>query len=176
MGIWDVNQTLLPCPNDSNWTLQQQSWKVRVELMSRKCLNWSTTLIPGFIVMLLWPRWNNDFGTSGAVWPIVKVEVWVEYNKLYFWTKPWFNTYVTQTLASSLNAVLLWALRNLSKSLIGNSGLICCDIFIFQIHMVTQLDSLIWVEVHFVLETLKQVSSSLEFIWIFEVSFKISKD
>ena len=100
----------------------------------------------------------------------------MEYNKLYFWTKPWFNSYVAQIVASSLNAVLLWALRTISKSLIGNNEFTCCDIFIFQIHMVTQLDSLIGVEVRFVLETMKQVSSSLEFIWIFEVSFKISKD
>ena len=61
-------------------------------------------------------------------------------------------------------------------SLIDNSELTCCDIFIFQIHMVTQLDSLIGVEVNFVLEKMKQVSSSLEFIWMFEVSFKFSKD
>ena len=106
-----------------------------------------------FIVMLFWPTRNHDFSTSGEVWPLIKVEVWVEYNKLYFCTKLWFNSYVTQIVASSLNAVLLWALRNLSKSLIGNSELTCCDIFIFHIHMVTQLDSLIWVEVHFVKET-----------------------
>jgi hypothetical protein len=26
METWDVNQTLQPYSNDSNWTLQQKSW------------------------------------------------------------------------------------------------------------------------------------------------------
>ena len=45
MGIWDVDQTLLPFPKDSNWTLQQKSWWVRVDQKSRKCLNRSKTII-----------------------------------------------------------------------------------------------------------------------------------
>ena len=63
-----------------------------------------------------------------------------------------------------------FGLRNLSKSLIGNSELTCCDIFIFKIHMVTLLDSLIWVEVHFVKETTKQVSWRLGHIWTFKIN------
>ena len=78
MGIWDVDQTLLPFPNDSNWTLQQKSWRVCVEQISRKCLNWSKTLISGFNEVLLWPRWTNGFCTRYEVWPLIKVEVWVE--------------------------------------------------------------------------------------------------
>ena len=57
----------------------------------------------------------------------------MEYNNLYFWTKPRFNSKVAQIVASSLNAVLFWPLGNISKSLIDNSELTCCDIFIFQI-------------------------------------------
>ena len=34
-----------------------------------------------------WPRSNNSVETSYEVWPLIKVEVLVEYNKLYFWTK-----------------------------------------------------------------------------------------
>ena len=78
MGIWDVDQTVLPFLNDSNRTLQQKSWRVHVEQMSRKSLNWSKTLIPGFNEMLLWPRWRNGFCTRYEVGPLIKVEVWVE--------------------------------------------------------------------------------------------------
>jgi hypothetical protein len=42
--------------------------------------------------------------------------------------------------------------------------------------MEDQLDYLIWVEVLFMVETMKQVTSSLEFIWIFENSFQNSKN
>ena len=122
--------------------------------------------------MLLWPRWNYDIRTRYEVWPLIKVEDCVKYNKLYIWTKPWFSSWVAQIVASTLNAVLFWTLRNLSKSLIGNSELTCCDIFIFQIHMVTQLDSLKWVGVHCVEETTKQVSSLLELVWMFKLNFK----
>ena len=45
METWDVDQNLLPFPNDSNWTLQQKSWRVYVEQMPRKCLNRPKTLI-----------------------------------------------------------------------------------------------------------------------------------
>jgi hypothetical protein len=47
--------------------------------------------------------------------------------------------------------------------------------FIFQTHMVAQLGSLIWVKVPFVVETMKQVSSNLELIWIFKNSSQNSK-
>jgi hypothetical protein len=41
--------------------------------------------------------------------------------------------------------------------------------------MVAQLDSLIGVEVLFMVETRNQVSSRLEFIWIFENNYQNSK-
>ena len=59
MGIWDVEQTLLPFPNDSNWTLQQKSWRVHVEQVARKCFNRSKKDNLSFIVMLLWLGLNN---------------------------------------------------------------------------------------------------------------------
>ena len=61
------------------------------------------------------------------------------------------------------------------QSLIDSCELICLWYFIFQIHMVTQLDSSIWVGVHCVEETTKQVSSLLEHVWTFKGSFKSSK-
>jgi hypothetical protein len=47
--------------------------------------------------------------------------------------------------------------------------------FIVQIFVVAQLDSLIWVEVHFMMETMNQVLSNLEFGWIFKNSSQNSK-
>ena len=69
IGIWDVDQTLRPCSNSSNSTHEQKLWWVRVELMLGKCLNWLTTQILGFNEVLLWPRWNYDFGTRYEVEP-----------------------------------------------------------------------------------------------------------
>ena len=40
---------------------------------------------------LLWPRWRISSCTRYEVWPLIKVEFWVEYNQLYFWTKTRFN-------------------------------------------------------------------------------------
>ena len=48
--------------------------------------------------------------------------------------------------------------------------------FVFQIHMVTQLDCLIWVEVPYVKEATKQSSSSLELNWTFKINFKNSNN
>jgi len=75
-------QTLQPCSNSSNSTHEQKSWKVRVERMSRKCLNRSKTLIPRFIMIPLWPRLNNCLETSYEVWPLRKVKVSFECYKL----------------------------------------------------------------------------------------------
>ena len=47
--------------------------------------------------------------------------------------------------------------------------------FIVQIHVVAQLDSLRWVEVMFMVKTIDQVSSNLEFIWLFKNSFQNNK-
>ena len=42
--------------------------------------------------------------------------------------------------------------------------------FILRIHMVTQLDSLIRVEVHFVKETIEQVSIDSELVWTLKIN------
>ena len=34
---WVMNQTFQTCSCDSRWIIQQKSWRVHVELMSRKC-------------------------------------------------------------------------------------------------------------------------------------------
>ena len=81
---------------------------------------------------------------------------------------------MSHIVVSILNAELFWPLRNLSKSLTGNNELTCCDIFIFQIPMVDQFNSLILVGVHCVEETTKQVSSLLEHVLTFKGSFKNS--
>ena len=52
---------------------------------------------------------------------------------------------------------------------IDNNKLTCLWIFILQIHMVTQLDSLIWVYVNFVTKITKQVSSSLDHVCTFKL-------
>ena len=62
-----------------------------------------------------------------------------------------------------------------NRAPIDNSKLTCLWIFIFQIHVVAQLDSLRWIEVLFMVKTIDQVSSNLEFIWIFKNSFQNSK-
>ena len=68
----------------------------------KKILQWIKKDNLNFIVMLLWPRWNYDFGTRYEVWPLIKVEVSMEYNKLYFWTRPQFNSKMSQTVAQLL--------------------------------------------------------------------------
>ena len=60
-------------------------------------------------------------------------------------------------------------------SLIDSCELICLWHFIFQIHMASQFNSLIRVEVHFVLKTTKQVSLLLEHVCTFKGRFKSSK-
>ena len=134
MGIWDVDQTFLPCPNNSNWTLQQKSWRVYVEQMSRKCLNWLKTLIPGFNEMLLWPRWRNGFCTRYEVWPLIKIEVWVEYNKLCFWTKSQINLELSQTEAQTLNQQLFSVLQIFLslEFIVIDIGVLCSRDFVKQ--------------------------------------------
>ena len=82
---------------------------------------------------------------------------------------------MSHIVVSSLNAVLFWPLWNIFRSLIDSCELICLWHFIFQIHMAAQFNSLVRVEVHFVLKTMKQVSLFLEHVWTFKGSFKSSK-
>ena len=98
----------------------------------------------------------------------------MEYNKLYFWRSPdstpkWLKQWPQIWMQWSFRALI-----NISKSPIDNK-LTCLWIFIFQIHMVTQLDSLIWVEVTFVKEITKQVASVLEHVWTFKSYCKNNK-
>jgi hypothetical protein len=44
MESWVTNQTLQTCSYDTRWIIQQKSWRVHVELMSRKCFNWPKIL------------------------------------------------------------------------------------------------------------------------------------
>ena len=125
--------------------------------------------------MLLWLRLNSDLCSSYEVWPLIKVVVWVEYNKLCFWTKRQVNIQVAQTVDSILKTMLNSPSRNFIKSLICNSELTCLRHFNFQIHKAAQLNSLIWVEVPFVKETTKQVSSLLEHVWTLKSYCKNSK-
>ena len=68
-------------------------------------------------------------------------------------------------MASSLNAVLFWVYNNFSKSSISSSVMASLWYFLLQIYMEAQVGSLLWVEVHFVLESTKQVSADLGLIY-----------
>ena len=123
--------------------------------------------------MLLWPRSNNSVETSYEVWPLIKVEVLVELQTLFL-DQDMIQLLIVSYSGPEFGCSVVLA-SQIFLSLMDNSELTCCDIFIFQIHMVTQLDSSIWVEVHLVKETTKQVSSLLEHVWTFKSYCKNSK-